>query len=96
MRPTVRAAAAPGAKVVAALQHVPAASLNDLDQEASCDVLVAGDDDDARATVIGLVDQAFARAEQDGTGPVPAGERDTVRALGRRVLGALLEARARR
>jgi hypothetical protein len=46
--------------------------------------------------LIGLVDQAFARAEQDGTGPVPAGERDTVRALGRRVLGALLEARARR
>ncbi|HEX5587202.1 MAG TPA: NADPH-dependent F420 reductase [Acidimicrobiia bacterium] len=51
------AAAAPGAKVVAALQHVPAASLTDLDADASCDVLVAGDDDDARATVIELVDQ---------------------------------------
>ena len=51
------AAAAPGAKVVAALQHVPAASLSDLDQDASCDVLVAGDDDDARATVIDLIDQ---------------------------------------
>ncbi|MET0626888.1 MAG: NADPH-dependent F420 reductase [Acidimicrobiia bacterium] len=51
------AAAAPGAKVVAALQHVPAASLMALDQDASCDVLVAGDDDDARSTVIALVDQ---------------------------------------
>ena len=46
--------------------------------------------------LIGLVDQAFARAEQDGTGPVPEAERDAVRTLGRRVLGALLEARARR
>jgi len=50
------AAAAPGARVVAALQHVPAASLNDLDRDASCDVLVAGDDDDARAVVLDLVD----------------------------------------
>ncbi len=46
--------------------------------------------------LIGLVDQAFARAEQDGTGPVPEAERDTVRTLGRQVLGALWEARARR
>lgn len=44
----------------------------------------------------GLVDQAFARAEQDGTGPVPEKERDRIRALGRQVLGALWEARARR
>jgi NADPH-dependent F420 reductase len=50
------AAAAPGARVCAALQHVPAASLGDLEHDASCDVLVAGDDDDARALVIGLVD----------------------------------------
>jgi len=46
--------------------------------------------------LIGLVDQVFARAEQDGTGPVPEAERDTVRTLGRKVLGALWEARARR
>jgi hypothetical protein len=46
--------------------------------------------------LIGLVDQVLARAEQDGTGPVPEAERETVRALGRRVLGALWEARARR
>jgi len=46
--------------------------------------------------LIGLVDQVLARAEQDGTGPVPERERETVRALGRRVLGALWEARARR
>jgi hypothetical protein len=50
------AAAAPRARVVAALQHVPATVLGDLDHDASCDVLVAGDDDDARATIIGLVD----------------------------------------
>jgi len=46
--------------------------------------------------LIGLVDQAFARAEQDGTGPVPEAERDRLRTLGRQVLGALWEARARR
>jgi 8-hydroxy-5-deazaflavin:NADPH oxidoreductase len=49
-------AAAPGARVVAALQHVPAAPLGDLEEELSSDVLVAGDDDAARATVIELVD----------------------------------------
>jgi hypothetical protein len=46
--------------------------------------------------MIGLVDEAFARAEQDDTGPVPEMERDRIRALGRQVLGALWEARARR
>ncbi|MGZ6162687.1 MAG: hypothetical protein ACXWLS_05100 [Myxococcaceae bacterium] len=46
--------------------------------------------------LIGLVDEAFARAEQDDTGPVPEIERDRIRALGRQVLGALWEARARR
>ena len=46
--------------------------------------------------LIGLVDEAFARAEQDDTGPVPEMERDRIRALGRQVLGALWEARARR
>ncbi len=46
--------------------------------------------------LIGLVDQALAPPGQDGPGPVPAGERETLRTLGRRVLGALWEARARR
>jgi 8-hydroxy-5-deazaflavin:NADPH oxidoreductase len=49
-------AAAPGAKVVAALQHVPAAALGDLDHTLESDVLVAGDDDDARTTVLDLID----------------------------------------
>jgi 8-hydroxy-5-deazaflavin:NADPH oxidoreductase len=49
-------AAAPGAKVIAALQHVPAAALGDLDGELASDVLVAGDDDDARTLVLDLID----------------------------------------
>ncbi len=49
-------AAAPDAKVVAALQHVPAAALGDLDRDLESDVLVAGDDDDARTTVLDLID----------------------------------------
>jgi NADPH-dependent F420 reductase len=49
-------AAAPGAKVVAALQHVPAAALGDLDGELESDVLVAADDDDARILVLDLID----------------------------------------
>ena len=49
-------AAAPGAKVVAALQHVPAAALGDLDGELASDVLVAGDDDAARSLVLDLID----------------------------------------
>jgi 8-hydroxy-5-deazaflavin:NADPH oxidoreductase len=50
-------AAAPGARVVAALQHVPARALGDLDHELRSDVLVAGDDDEARTTVLDLVDE---------------------------------------
>ena len=50
-------AAAPGARVVAAFQHVPAAALADLDQPLIGDVLVAGDDDDARTLVLDLVDE---------------------------------------
>jgi hypothetical protein len=46
--------------------------------------------------LIGLVDEVIAPAEQDGPGPVPPAERETIRTLGRRVLGALWEARARR
>jgi len=50
----------------------------------------------APVELIGLVEQALAPAEQDGPGPVPPGERETIRTLGRRVLDALWEARARR
>ena len=50
----------------------------------------------APVELIGLVDQALAPSEQDGSGPVPVGERETIRTLGRQVLGALWEARARR
>src|SRR5690348_6441588 len=40
---------APGARVVAAYQHLPARELGDLDQELHGDVLVAGDDAEAVA-----------------------------------------------
>ncbi|HEY7106454.1 MAG TPA: NADPH-dependent F420 reductase [Acidimicrobiia bacterium] len=49
-------AAAPGARVVAALQHVPAKALADLDTDLGADVLVAGDDDEARTLVLDLID----------------------------------------
>jgi 8-hydroxy-5-deazaflavin:NADPH oxidoreductase len=48
-------AAVPQARVVAALQHVPAAALGDLDAAIDSDVIVCGDDDTARATVIDIV-----------------------------------------
>jgi hypothetical protein len=48
--------AAPGARVVAALQHVPAKVLGNLDRPLDSDVLVVGDDDEARTTVLDLVD----------------------------------------
>jgi hypothetical protein len=48
--------AAPGARVVAALQHVPAKVLGNLDRAIDSDVLVVGDDDEARTMVFDLVD----------------------------------------
>jgi NADPH-dependent F420 reductase len=48
-------AAAPGARVVAAFQHVPAAALGDLSGPVIGDVVVCGDDDSARKAVIDLV-----------------------------------------
>jgi NADPH-dependent F420 reductase len=50
-------AAAPKARVVAALQHIPARALGDLDGELDSDVLVVGDDDEARTLILDLVDQ---------------------------------------
>jgi NADPH-dependent F420 reductase len=49
-------AAVPDARVVAAFQHIPAKALADLDHDLAGDVLVAGDDEDARALVLDLVD----------------------------------------
>jgi NADPH-dependent F420 reductase len=49
-------AAVPGSRVVAALQHVPAKALGDLDGDLEADVLVAGDDDEARTLVLDLID----------------------------------------
>ncbi len=48
-------AAAPDARVVAAWQHVPAASFGDLDHPIEGDVIVCADDDDARETVLEIV-----------------------------------------
>ena len=48
-------AAVPEARVAAALQHVPAAALGDLDHAIDSDVIVCADDDAARTTVLDLV-----------------------------------------
>ena len=48
-------AAAPGARVVAAFQHVPAASFAALDDPLESDILVCADDEEAREAVLDLV-----------------------------------------
>jgi 8-hydroxy-5-deazaflavin:NADPH oxidoreductase len=60
---------APGARVVAALQHVAASALGDLDRELDSDVLVVGDDAEACATVRSLVEQIAGLRAFDG-GPL--------------------------
>jgi NADPH-dependent F420 reductase len=45
----------PSARVVAALHHVPADDLGELDRVLDCDVLVCGDDEEAVTTVCALV-----------------------------------------
>jgi NADPH-dependent F420 reductase len=47
-------AAAPGAHVAAAFQHIPAAALADLERPVDGDVVVCADDDGARDTVLSL------------------------------------------
>ena len=47
--------AVPQARIAAALQHIPAAALGDLDHVIDSDVIVCADDDDARTTVLDLV-----------------------------------------
>src|SRR5437763_14818840 len=49
--------ALPQARVAAALQHVPAAALGDLDNAIDSDVIVCADDDGARSTVLDLVNK---------------------------------------
>jgi hypothetical protein len=53
-------------RVVSAFQNVAADHLNDPDHAIDCDVLVAGNDPEARATVVGLAEAAGMRAWQAG------------------------------
>lgn len=55
-----------GVRVVSAFQNVSAELLADLDHEIACDVLVCGDDRDARAQVIALAREAGMRAFHAG------------------------------
>jgi NADPH-dependent F420 reductase len=59
-------AAAPDARVVAALQHVPAGAMGELDKPLQTDVVVCGDDDDARRLVMGLLDEIPGLRALDG------------------------------
>ena len=54
-------------RVVSAFQSVAADHLADPDHEIDCDVLVAGDDADARRTVLGLVEAAGLRGWHVGS-----------------------------
>ena len=56
----------PGVRVVSAFQNVSAELLTELDQPIDCDVLVCGDDRDARAQVIALAQDAGMRAFHAG------------------------------
>jgi NADPH-dependent F420 reductase len=56
----------PGVRVVSAFQNVSAELLTGLDQPIDCDVLVCGDDRDARAQVIALAQDAGVRAFHAG------------------------------
>jgi NADPH-dependent F420 reductase len=55
-----------GVRVVSAFQNVAAELLADLDRTIDCDVLVCGDDRDARAQVIALAHEAGMRAWHAG------------------------------
>lgn len=56
----------PGVRVVSAFQNVSAELLSELGQAVDCDVLVCGDDRDARARVIALAQDAGMRAFHAG------------------------------
>lgn len=53
-------------RVVSAFQNVAAAHLAELEHDIDCDVLVCGNDKDARATVIGLAEDAGMKAWHAG------------------------------
>jgi hypothetical protein len=55
-----------GVRVVAAFQNVSASHLKDLDHAVECDVLVCGDDDEAKTEVIKLVEAAGMRGIDAG------------------------------
>ncbi len=55
-----------GVRVVAAFQNVPAHALKKLDLELASDVLVCGDDPDARAEVVKLAEAAGMQAYEAG------------------------------
>ncbi len=55
-----------GVRVVSAFQNVSAAHLKDSSHEIECDVLVCGDDEAARETVIGLAQDAGMKAWHAG------------------------------
>jgi NADPH-dependent F420 reductase len=55
-----------GVRVVSAFQNVSAELLSDLDRPIDCDVLVCGDDREARAQVIALAREAGMRALHAG------------------------------
>lgn len=56
----------PGVRVVSAFQNVSAELLNEIDQPTHCDVLICGDDRDAREHVIALAQDAGMRAFHAG------------------------------
>ena len=56
----------PGVRVVSAFQNISAELLTELGQAVDCDVLVCGDDRDARAEVIALAQDAGMRAFHAG------------------------------
>ena len=62
----VAAALGPPVRVVSAFQNVAAHLLRKLDAEVDCDVLVCGDDADARETVVGLAKAMGLRAWHAG------------------------------
>jgi NADPH-dependent F420 reductase len=55
-----------GVRVVSAFQNVAATHLQDLSHDIDCDILVCGNDPDARETVIGLAKDAGMRAWHAG------------------------------
>ncbi|MDP6690124.1 MAG: NADPH-dependent F420 reductase [Alphaproteobacteria bacterium] len=55
-----------GVRVVSAFQNVAADHLTDLEHEIDCDILVCGNDPDAREVVVGLAEDASMRAWHAG------------------------------